>query len=81
MKKNFVPITTNTRFAMSNRNYWQKIKQHAKKLDNKLQTIFAVLSSVCLLSCQENPLSEKISSQIKVMKEDDNPIIIKCKMN
>ena len=48
---------------------------------NTFQTIFAVLSSVCLLSCQENPLSKKISSQIKVMKEDDNPVIIKCKMN
>ena len=30
---------------------------------------------------QENPLSEKISSQMKMMKEDDNPVIIKCKMN
>ncbi len=48
---------------------------------NTFKTIFAVLSSVCLLSCQENPLSEKISSQIKVMKEDNNPVIIKCKMN
>ena len=53
MKKNLIPITTITTVATIRLNCWQKIKQHAKKQDHKLKTVFAVLSSVCLLSCQE----------------------------
>lgn len=75
MKKNFVPITTNTRFAMSNRNYWQKIKQYAKKLDDKLQTIFAVLSSVCLLSCQETTHGDAPENiEVDVTKAQDEAL-------
>ena len=43
--------------------------------------LYALTPEQIITYSQENPLSEKISSQIKVMKEDDNPIIIKCKMN
>lgn len=43
--------------------------------------LYALTPEQIISYSQENPLSEEISSQIKVMKEDDNPVIIKCKMN
>lgn len=46
MKKNLIPVTTITTVATIRLNCWQKIKQHAKKQDHKLKTVFAVLSSV-----------------------------------
>lgn len=43
--------------------------------------LYALTPEQIITYSQENPLSEKISSQMKGMKEDDNPVIIKCKIN
>lgn len=78
MKKNLIPVTTITTVATIRLNCWQKIKQHAKKQDHKLKTVFAVLSSVCLLSCQEtihNDAPENI--EVDVTKAQDEALFSK----
>lgn len=75
MKKNLILIVTNAIVATTSLDYGQQIKQNAKMLESKLQTIFAILFSFCLLSCQRtihNDVPENI--EIDVAKSQDEAL-------
>lgn len=75
MKKNLILIVTNAIVVTTSLDYGQQIKQNAKMLESKLQTIFAILFSFCLLSCQRtihNDVPENI--EIDVAKSQDEAL-------
>lgn len=75
MKKNLILIVTNAIVATTSLDYGQQIKQNAKMLESKLQTIFSILFSFCLLSCQRtihNDVPENI--EIDVAKSQDEAL-------
>lgn len=75
MKKNLILIVTNAIVATTSLDYGQQIKQNAKMLESKLQTIFAILFSFCLLSCQgtiHNDVPENI--EVDVAKSQDEAL-------